>query len=110
MITSHTEARDYCCTVLDLCGAPRLVRDRVEQIITDQAGRQVEGGTEPYGVLAFASNQGLSLVDELEGAYGHTKVSVGYTLPIEPHDLKRRIIHAYHPQALSWMKARGVTD
>lgn len=110
MITSHTEARDYCCTVLDFCGAPRIVRERIEQIFTDADGREQECGTEPYGVLCFASNQGLTLQEELEGARGHTKVSVGYTLPIEPHELKRRILHAYDPPALASLKAKGVTD
>ncbi len=32
MITSHTEARDYACSVLDFLGAPRLVRERIEQL------------------------------------------------------------------------------
>lgn len=116
MITSHTEARDYACTVLDFLGAPRLVRERIEQIITDVGGDELDDrdrlacASSPHGVLVIKSNEDLTLQEELEGARGNMCAPVGYTLPIEPHELKRRIIHAYKPSALHQMKARGVRD
>lgn len=115
MITSHSEARDYACTVLDFCGAPRIVRERIEQIVTDREGCELDDRiprsfSSPYGVLVIKSNEDLTLQDELEGARGNMCAPIGYTLPIEPHELKRRIITAYKPSALHQMKARGVRD
>lgn len=116
MITSHSEARDYACTVLDFCGAPRIVRERIEQIITSKGGDELDDrdvracASSPYGVLVIKSNEDLTLQDELEGARGNMCAPIGYTLPIEPHELKRRIITAYKPSALHHLKARGVRD
>lgn len=98
MITTHTEALDYCRCVLDECGAPGVVREKIEQRIGD--GMHVGDASRPDGCLFFRTDRDLTEQELQEHAFGHLKAQVGYTLPIEPSTLRRRIILNYAPSSI----------
>lgn len=91
MITSHVEALDYCRMILDECGAPGVVREKIEQRCDNEG----------EGVLIFRTDKDLTEDELRERAYGHTKAQVGYTLPCDPGRFRRNVILNYAPSAIS---------
>lgn len=107
MIYTHAAARDYCEVLLRRFNAPHP--DKLEQRRLDYKGNVLDDdAATPYGALFFESNRDVNPGDE--NAYGNQRVSVGYTIPIADHDLKRRIISVVEPSAIGTLKPRGMTD
>lgn len=100
MITTHTEALDYCRHVLDELGASGVVREKVEQRIGDDRVFRAADPSSREGMLMFLTNKDLTDAELKDRAWGNTRAQVGYTLPCEPGALRRKIILNYAPSSI----------